>query len=90
MAKNDDTIELEGKITEVLPNQTFKVELDNGLTVVCYTGGKMRKFRIRLVQGDMVKIEMTPYDLTKGRITYRIQVDTSQACVILNTVTTTK
>lgn len=72
MAKNDDTIELEGKITEVLPNQTFKVELDNGLTVVCYTGGKMRKFRIRLVQGDMVKIEMTPYDLTKGRITYRI------------------
>jgi translation initiation factor IF-1 len=72
MAKNDDVIELEGQIVEVLPNQTFKVELHNGLTVVCYTGGKMRQFKIRLVQGDKVKIEMTPYDLTKGRITYRI------------------
>jgi len=72
MSKNDDTIELEGTITDVLPNQTFKVELENGHQVVCYTGGKMRKFRIRLVQGDRVKLEMTPYDLTKGRITYRI------------------
>jgi translation initiation factor IF-1 len=72
MPKNDDTIELEGTITDVLPNQTFKVELENGHQVVCYTGGKMRKFRIRLVQGDRVKLEMTPYDLSKGRITYRI------------------
>jgi translation initiation factor IF-1 len=72
MSKNNDTIELEGTITDVLPNQTFKVELENGHQVVCYTGGKMRQFKIRLVQGDRVKLEMTPYDLDKGRITYRI------------------
>jgi len=56
----------------VLPNQTFKVELDNGHIVNCYTGGKMRQFRIRLVAGDRVRIEMTPYDLEKGRITRRL------------------
>jgi translation initiation factor IF-1 len=72
MAKSDDTIELEGTITDVLPNQMFKVELENGHLVTCYTGGKMRRFRIRLVLGDKVKLEMTPYDLDKGRITYRI------------------
>jgi translation initiation factor IF-1 len=72
MAKNDDILEFEGKIAEVLPNQMFKVELDNGHLVTCYTGGKMRQFRIRLVAGDRVKIEMTPYDLEKGRITYRL------------------
>jgi translation initiation factor IF-1 len=72
MAKNDETIELEGKITDVLPNQMFKVKLENGHTVTCYTGGKMRRFRIRLVMGDKVKIEMTPYDLAKGRITFRL------------------
>lgn len=68
----DNIIELEGTIVEVLPNQTFKVELENTHQVICYTGGKMRKFRIRLVAGDRVKIEMTPYDLDKGRITFRI------------------
>jgi translation initiation factor IF-1 len=72
MAKDDNTIEVEGKITDVLPNQMFKVELENGHIVTCYTGGKMRRFRIRLVMGDRVKIEMTPYDLEKGRITYRV------------------
>jgi len=72
MAKTNDSIELEGTIVDVLPNQTFKVELENGHNVICYTGGKMRKFRIRLVTGDRVKIEMTPYDLDKGRITFRI------------------
>jgi translation initiation factor IF-1 len=72
MAKNEDIMELEGEIVEVLPNQTFKVRLDNNHSVVCYTGGKMRQFKIRLVQGDRVKIEMTPYDLNKGRITFRI------------------
>ena len=71
MSKDKDTIEFEGTIVEVLPNQMFKVELDNEHIVTCYTGGKMKKFRIRLVQGDRVTIEMTPYDLTKGRITYR-------------------
>lgn len=72
MAKSDDTIEVEGTITDVLPNQMFKVELENGHIVTCYTGGKMRRFRIRLVLGDKVKIEMTPYDLNKGRITFRV------------------
>ena len=72
MAKNNDILEMEGTIVEVLPNQTFKVELENGHNVICYTAGKMRKFRIRLVAGDKVKIEMTPYDLDKGRITFRI------------------
>jgi translation initiation factor IF-1 len=71
MAK-EEVIEIEGSIVEVLPNQTFKVELDNGHYVTCYTGGKMRQFRIRLVTGDRVKIDMTPYDLTKGRITFRL------------------
>ena len=65
-------IEFEGSIVDVLPNQMFKVELDNGHTVTCYTGGKMRQFKIRLVAGDKVRIEMTPYDLDKGRITRRL------------------
>ena len=72
MAKDENVIELEGTITDVLPNQMFKVELENGHIVTCYTGGKMRRFRIRLVLGDNVKIEMTPYDLDKGRITFRL------------------
>ena len=72
MSKNDGSIELEGIIIDVMPNQTFKVELENQHIVVCYTSGKLRKNRIRLVLGDPVKIEMTPYDMTKGRITYRL------------------
>ena len=72
MAKDDNTIEIEGTIVDVLPNQMFKVELENKHQVICYTGGKMRRFRSRLVMGDRVKIEMTPYDLDKGRITFRI------------------
>ena len=72
MAKNEDIIEMEGSIIDVLPNQMFKVQLDNEHIVTCYTGGKMRQFKIRLVAGDRVKIEMTPYDLEKGSITYRL------------------
>ena len=71
MAKKD-IIELEGIIVEVLPNQTYKVELDNRHQIICYTSGKMRQFKIRLVQGDKVKVEMTPYDLAKGRIMFRV------------------
>jgi len=72
MAKNKDLLEMEGKIIEVLPNQMFKVELDDlGSVIKAYTGGKMRQFKIRLVQGDRVKVEMSPYDLERGRITYR-------------------
>lgn len=65
-------LEFEGSIIDVLPNQMFKVELENGHIVTCYTGGKMRQFKIRLVAGDKVRIEMTPYDLEKGRITRRL------------------
>lgn len=73
MAKNKELFELEGTIVDVLPNQMFKVELkDNGHLVTCYTGGKMRQNKIRLVQGDYVTVEMTPYDLTKGRIIFRM------------------
>ena len=72
MAKSDDVIEFEGQIIDVLPGQSFKVELENGHVVVCYTSGRLRKNRIRLVLGDRVRVEMTPYDLTKGRVTYRL------------------
>jgi len=71
MAK-EGILEFEGSIVEVLPNQMFKVQLENGHIVTCYTGGKMRQFRIRLVLGDKVRVEMTPYDLDKGRITRRL------------------
>ena len=72
MAKNKELLEFEGNITEALPNQMFKVELENGHMITAYTGGKMRQFRIRLVPGDKVRVEMTPYDLDKGRITFRL------------------
>jgi len=72
LAKDSDIIEFEGEITEVLPNQMFKVELENGHVLTAYTGGKMRQFKIRMVHGDRVKVEVSPYDLEKGRITYRI------------------
>lgn len=72
MPKDKEIIEMEGHIVEALPNQMFKVELDNGHLVTAYTGGKMRQFRIRLVQGDRVRLDMTPYDLHKGRITRRL------------------
>jgi|TARA_R110001592_G_scaffold252602_4_gene515390 translation initiation factor IF-1 len=65
-------LEVEGDIVDVLPNQMFKVRLENGHILTCYTGGKMRQFRIRLVTGDKVRVEMTPYDLDKGRITRRL------------------
>jgi translation initiation factor IF-1 len=70
MAK-EELIEMEGTVTEVLPDSRFRVELDNGHTVAAYTAGKMRRFRIRVVAGDKVKIEISPYDLTKGRISFR-------------------
>ncbi len=64
-------LELEGEIIDVLPNQMFRVQLENGHIVTAYTGGKMRQFKIRMVYGDKVLVEMSPYDLSKGRITYR-------------------
>jgi translation initiation factor IF-1 len=70
MAK-EDLLEFEGSVTELLPNATFRVKLDNGHEVLAHTSGKMRKNRIRVLVGDKVNVEMTPYDLTKGRITFR-------------------
>jgi translation initiation factor IF-1 len=70
MAK-EELVEFDGVVTELLPNATFRVELDNGHEVLAHTAGKMRKNRIRVLAGDRVTVEMTPYDLTKGRITYR-------------------
>lgn len=70
MAK-EDQIEMEGTIIETLPNTMFRVELENGHVVTAHISGKMRKHYIRILTGDKVIVEMTPYDLTKGRITYR-------------------
>jgi translation initiation factor IF-1 len=68
---NKDFIEIDGTVMEALPATKFKVELDNGHIVLAYLSGKMRMFKIRLLPGDKVKLEMTPYDMNKGRITYR-------------------
>lgn len=67
----EEFIEFEGHVAEVLPDGRFRVKLENGHEIIAYTAGKMRKSRIRSLVGDRVTIEMTPYDLTKGRITYR-------------------
>jgi translation initiation factor IF-1 len=67
----EEAIELEGVITDVLPNTTFRVDLENGHRVMATLCGKMRRFRIRVLQGDRVKLEMSPYDLSRGRITFR-------------------
>ena len=68
---NKDTIEMRGVVDELLPAAAFKVTLENGHTVHAHLAGRMRMNRIRILVGDEVKVEMTPYDLTKGRITYR-------------------
>ena len=70
MAK-EEAIEMEGVVTETLPNTTFRVELENGHTVTAHISGKMRKHYISILTGDNVTVELTPYDLSKGRITYR-------------------
>ena len=70
MAK-EPGIEVEGKILETLPNATFKVELDNGHEVLAHISGKMRMHYIKILPGDKVTVELSPYDLTRGRITYR-------------------
>ena len=67
----EDAIEFLGVVSELLPNAMFKVKLDNDHEVIAHTSGKMRKNRIRVLAGDRVTVEMTPYDLTKGRITFR-------------------
>jgi translation initiation factor IF-1 len=70
MAK-EDLIEFDGIVMEALPDTTFRVKLENGHVVLAYSAGKMKKNRIRVLEGDKVRVEMTPYDLSKGRITFR-------------------
>ncbi len=78
MANKEDTIQLEGKVEELLPNMTFRVLLQNGVRVTAYLCGKMRMKNIRVLVGDVVTVEMSPYDLTKARITYRQKFSTQQ------------
>jgi translation initiation factor IF-1 len=71
MSKKEDKIEVEGTVVEALPNTQFLVQLDNGHKILAYLSGKMRKFYIRILLGDRVKVEMSMYDPARGRITYR-------------------
>ncbi len=71
MAKDDSKIKVEGTVIEALPGTQFRVKLDNGHEVLAYLSGKMRKYYIRILLGDRVAVEMSPYDLTRGRITFR-------------------
>jgi len=71
VAKQDDKLMLDGKVVEALPNTNFRVKLDNGYEVLAYLSGKMRKYYIRVLIGDKVRVELSPYDLTRGRIVYR-------------------
>jgi len=76
MAK-EELIEMDGRVQEVLPNTTFRVELENGVEVIAYASGKMRKNRIRITAGDRVSVEISPYDLTKARSNVRHREDRS-------------
>jgi translation initiation factor IF-1 len=78
MAK-EDTIDMEGVVDEVLPDTKFRITLDNGHPIIAYLSGKMRKHRIRILAGDRVTVEMTPYDLTKSRITFRHKEERASA-----------
>ncbi len=72
--KKQNLIEMEGTITESLPNAMFRVSLDNGCQVLAHISGKIRRNHIRILVGDRVKVELSPYDLSKGRITYRLRI----------------
>ncbi len=71
MAKDDNKLQLEGTVIEALPGTQFRVKLDNGHEILAYLSGKMRKYYIRILLGDRVKVEVSPYDLTRGRIIFR-------------------
>jgi len=79
VAKQDDKLMLDGKVMEALPNTNFRVKLDNGYEVLAYLSGKMRKYYIRVLIGDKVRVELSPYDLTRGRIVYRHRGNTGPA-----------
>ena len=78
MANNKEVIKMNGKVVEALPGTKFRVELENGHSIIAHISGKMRKHYIRLVPGDKVEVEMTPYDLTQGRISFRLRDERSQ------------
>ena len=71
MSNQTKFIETTGTVIETLPNTTFRVEIENGSVLLCYIAGKMRRYRIKILPGDQVKLEISPYDLTQGRIVYR-------------------
>ena len=68
-----DVLQFKGKVVEILKNAQFRVLLENGHTITAYTGGKLKKNKIRMIRGDRVSVEISPYDLTKGRIVYRLK-----------------
>lgn len=72
MSKRDDLLELEGVVTEVLPSNMFRVKLENNTEIICYTNGRLRQNKIKIILGDSVRVELSVYDLSKGRITYRL------------------
>jgi translation initiation factor IF-1 len=78
MSKTEEKIEMEGTVVEALPSTQFKVELDNGHEILAYLSGKMRKYYIRVLLGDRVTVELSPYDLSRGRITFRKKVQFQQ------------
>jgi translation initiation factor IF-1 len=73
MSTKEETIEVEGEVTEALPNMMFRVRLTDGRIILCHLAGKMRIYNIKVMPGDHIRAQMTPYDLTKGRITYRMK-----------------
>ena len=79
MAKTEEKIVVEGQVVEAMPSTQFRVTLDNGHTVLAYLSGRLRKYYIRILLGDRVKVELSPYDLTRGRIIYRFNSQTQQA-----------
>jgi translation initiation factor IF-1 len=78
MAKTEEKIVVEGTVVEAMPSTTFRVQLDNGHTVLAYLSGRLRKYYIRILLGDRVKVELSPYDLTRGRIVYRFNTQQQQ------------
>ena len=72
MGKKDDLLETEGTVIEVLPNNMFRVKIENGSEIICYTNGRLRQNKIKIIMGDKVRVELSVYDLSKGRITYRL------------------
>jgi translation initiation factor IF-1 len=77
MAKTEEKIVVEGTVTEAMPSTTFRVKLDNGHMVLAYLSGRLRKYYIRILLGDRVKVELSPYDLTRGRIVYRFNTSSA-------------